>query len=205
MLNEKHEKKRRAQNVANMVIISNNMDPFKVEVDDRRYLFIQPTMPKDPQQWFDSIHNSFKHPDFYDTLEFCGACGAVGCMRRSRVACGAGPQCMRRKYSVLAAQVGACGAVGLHAPHAPAHAACTVYMRRMYVACGAGPECMRRMHCACGVEFRRKLVFEAKSPELNILKFDVTCTGACATCTRLRRRTHKTFLPDCAACTEFGS
>jgi hypothetical protein len=66
--NEKMEKKREAQNVANFVFVSNNMAPFKVEVDDRRYVFLQCQMPEEGAVFFDRLFKSFEHPLFYDTL-----------------------------------------------------------------------------------------------------------------------------------------
>jgi hypothetical protein len=68
VVNEKFVRKREAQNVVNLVFISNNMAPFKVDIDDRRYLYLQCSMPEDKAAYFGSLHESFKHPEFYNTL-----------------------------------------------------------------------------------------------------------------------------------------
>jgi hypothetical protein len=68
IVNEKFIKKREAQNVSNFVFISNNTAPFKIDMDDRRYCVLHCQMPENRQKYFNDLHKTFEHPDFYDNL-----------------------------------------------------------------------------------------------------------------------------------------
>jgi hypothetical protein len=67
-IENKGKDKRQAENVANLIFMSNNMLPFKQEVDDRRNLDLQCIKPEDPK-WFDALYDiDFKDPLFEPTL-----------------------------------------------------------------------------------------------------------------------------------------
>jgi hypothetical protein len=63
----KYKDKRSTENVANFVFLSNNMTPFKQEIDDRRNLDLQCIKPEDPN-YFNSLYEEIEHPLFLQTL-----------------------------------------------------------------------------------------------------------------------------------------
>jgi energy-coupling factor transporter ATP-binding protein EcfA2 len=63
----KHKDIRQAENVANFIFMSNNLTPFKQDVDDRRHLDLQCAKPEDPS-WFDDLYKEIEHPLFIQTL-----------------------------------------------------------------------------------------------------------------------------------------
>ncbi|KAA6353748.1 MAG: hypothetical protein EZS28_050725, partial [Streblomastix strix] len=68
-INEKFVARRDSQNVANLIFISNNYCPVKIEATDRRYLVCQtPDAHRRNFEHFDRIHQAIKQADFYDNL-----------------------------------------------------------------------------------------------------------------------------------------
>ncbi|KAA6360749.1 MAG: hypothetical protein EZS28_043724 [Streblomastix strix] len=68
-INEKFVARRDSQNVANLIFISNNYCPVKIEATDRRYLVCQtPDAHRHNFEHFDKIHQAIKQADFYDNL-----------------------------------------------------------------------------------------------------------------------------------------
>ncbi|KAA6401679.1 MAG: hypothetical protein EZS28_002795 [Streblomastix strix] len=68
-INEKFVTRRYSQNVANLIFISNNNCPVKIETTDRRYLICQ-TLDAHRHNFehFDKIHQAIKQADLYDNL-----------------------------------------------------------------------------------------------------------------------------------------
>ena len=65
---DKFEQKRYVQNVVNLIVLSNNFDPVKVEKDDRRYVVCNTnTVHKDDQDYFEKLRNAFTE-EFYQNL-----------------------------------------------------------------------------------------------------------------------------------------
>ncbi|KAA6359336.1 MAG: hypothetical protein EZS28_045137, partial [Streblomastix strix] len=68
-INEKFVARRDSQNVANLILLSNNYCPVKIEATDRRYLVCQtPNAHRNNFEHFDKIHQAIKQADFYDNL-----------------------------------------------------------------------------------------------------------------------------------------
>lgn len=65
---DKFEQKRYVQNVVNLIILSNNFDPVKVERDDRRYVVCHTnTIHKDDEEYFEKLRKAFTE-EFYQNL-----------------------------------------------------------------------------------------------------------------------------------------
>lgn len=65
---DKFVQKRFVQNVVNLIVLSNNFDPVKVEKDDRRYVVCNTNVThKDDQAYFETLRNAFTE-EFYQNL-----------------------------------------------------------------------------------------------------------------------------------------
>ncbi|KAA6396421.1 MAG: hypothetical protein EZS28_008053 [Streblomastix strix] len=68
-INEKFVARRDSQNVSNLIFVSNNYCPVKIEATDRRYLVCQtPDAHRLNYEHFKQIHQSIKQDGFYDNL-----------------------------------------------------------------------------------------------------------------------------------------
>ena len=67
-INQKNEKVRTCENVCNLIIVSNNDAPIKIENGDRRYVVLETSaIHKDDFDYFSSLHKNFDD-DFYNNL-----------------------------------------------------------------------------------------------------------------------------------------
>ncbi|KAA6368808.1 MAG: hypothetical protein EZS28_035665 [Streblomastix strix] len=68
-INENFVARRDSQNVSNLIFISNNYCPVKIEATDRRYLVCQtPDAHRHNFEHFSKIHQAIKQAGFYDSL-----------------------------------------------------------------------------------------------------------------------------------------
>lgn len=68
-VNPKHQNSFSSKNIANFIFISNESEPLKIEIDDRRFLVLEVSgKMKDNMDYFTELFESYKKAEFYENL-----------------------------------------------------------------------------------------------------------------------------------------
>ena len=68
-INPKHQNSFSSKNIANFIFISNESEPLKIEIDDRRFMVLEVNGEyKDNVKYFKALYDSYKAPGFHENL-----------------------------------------------------------------------------------------------------------------------------------------